>query len=501
MATSKNKTVHPRGAGVLLPISSLPSNYGIGTLGAESYNFIDFLHSAGQKYWQVLPVGPTSYGDSPYQSFSAFAGNPYFIDLDLLIEEGLLTKREVTSIKWQDSCTAVDYDKLFQNRFVILEKAFQNSHHADTESYQSFCEANESWLEDYSLFMALKFYFKTKPWTEWPKEIKERQPEAIQRYTAWLQEEVDFWKFCQYKFYEQWDKMLAYAHEQQVQIIGDLPIYVAMDSADVWANPHQFQLDAQLRPKKVAGVPPDDFSADGQLWGNPLYDWHAMEQDGFAWWKKRMTYASRLYDFIRIDHFIGIIRYFAIPAEDTTAVNGVYKDGPGKKLTDAINSVVDHNCIIAEDLGVVVDAVVKLREQNDYPGMKIMQFGFNGDPDNDHFPENYTENTIVYGGTHDNETILGYFQGQSEWVQNYTIKYLGVKTVEQIPWGMVKNAYHGIARTVIFQAQDLLCLGNEARMNFPSTLGENWRWRLRKNQMGKGLATRLRKLAEKEDRI
>ena len=214
-----------------------------------------------------------------------------------------------------------------------------------------------------------------------------------------------------------------------------------------------------------------------------------------------MTYASRLYDFIRIDHFIGIIRYFAIPAEDTTAVNGVYKDGPGKKLTDAINSVVDHNCIIAEDLGVVVDAVVKLREQNDYPGMKIMQFGFNGDPDNDHFPENYTENTIVYGGTHDNETILGYFQGQSEWVQNYTMKYLGVKTVEQIPWGMVRNAYHGIARTVIFQAQDLLRLGNEARMNFPSTLGENWRWRLRKNQMGKGLATRLRKLAEKEDRI
>lgn len=501
MRTAKDKKIHERGAGILLPISSLPSDYGIGTLGAEAFRFIDFLKSAGQKYWQVLPVGPTSYGDSPYQSFSAFAGNPYFIDLDLLIAEGLLTKREVSRVKWQDNCTTVDYDRLFQNRFQVLQTAFRNSNHQESEAYQNFCETNMGWLENYSLYMALKTYFKNQEWSLWPKDIKQREPEAMQRYGELLKKEIDFWKFCQYKFYAQWDAMLAYAHENGVRIIGDIPIYLAMDSADVWANPHLFQLDKKLRPKKVAGVPPDDFSADGQLWGNPLYDWKAMEADGFAWWKKRMTYASRLYDFIRIDHFIGIVRYFAIPAGDPTAVNGIYKKGPGKKLTDAINSVIDSSRIIAEDLGVVVDSVVKLRNQNDYPGMKIMQFGFNGDPNNDHFPENYTENTIVYGGTHDNETIFGFFQNQNEWVQNYTMEYLGVKQIKQIPWGMVKKAYSGVARTVIFQAQDLLCLDNDARMNFPSTLGGNWRWRLRKNQMGKGLAARLYKLAEKNDRL
>lgn len=501
MGSAKERKIHERGAGVLLHISSLPSNYGIGTMGAEAYRFIDFLKSAGQKYWQVLPVGPTSYGDSPYQSYSAFAGNPYFIDLDLLIEEGLLTKRDVTKYKWQEDCTHVNYGMIYNGRFDVLRKAFSNSKHQETESYKIFCETNVGWLENYSLFMALKTYFKYKSWQEWPKDIKMREQEAMQRYSDLLKEEINFWKFCQYKFYAQWDAMLTYAHDNGIRVIGDIPIYLAMDSADVWVNPHLFQLDKKLAPKKVAGVPPDDFSADGQLWGNPLYDWKAMEADGFAWWKKRMRYASRLYDFIRIDHFIGVVRYFAIPAKDETARNGIYRKGPGKKLTDAINSVIDSSRIIAEDLGVVVDAVVKLRNQNDYPGMKIMQFGFNGDPNNDHFPENYTENTIVYGGTHDNETILGFFQNQNEWVQNYTMNYLGVKELKQIPWGMLKKAYSGVGRTVIFQAQDLLCLENDARMNFPSTMGMNWQWRLRKNQMGKGLAARMKKLAEKENRI
>lgn len=500
MRSVKEKKIHERGAGVLLHISSLPSNYGIGTMGVEAYRFIDFLKSAGQKYWQVLPVGPTSYGDSPYQSYSAFAGNPYFIDLDMLIEEGLLIKRDVTKYKWQDDCIHVNYELIYNGRFHVLRKAFANSKHRETESYKIFCETNVGWLANYSFFMALKTYFKYKSWSEWPKDIKMREPEAMQRYEELLKEEIDFWSFCQYKFYSQWDAMLAYAHDNGIRIIGDIPIYLAMDSADVWANPHLFQLDKKLAPKKVAGVPPDDFSADGQLWGNPLYDWKAMEADGFAWWKKRMRYASRLYDFIRIDHFIGIIRYFSIPAKDTTAVNGIYKKGPGKKLTDAINSVIDSSRIIAEDLGVVVDAVVKLRNQNDYPGMKIMQFGFNGDPNNDHFPENYTENTIVYGGTHDNETILGYFKNQNDWVKNYTMQYLGVEEVDQIPWAMLKKAYSGVGRTVIFQAQDLLGLDNDARMNFPSTMGMNWRWRLRKKQMGKGLAAKMQKLVVKENR-
>lgn len=501
MHTTKNTYERIRGAGVLLPISSLPSNYGIGTLGKEAYHFIDFLEAAGQRYWQVLPVGPTSYGDSPYQSFSAFAGNPYYIDLEQLIAEGLLTEKDVKAVKWQESCLQVDYARIFHNRFSVLKKAFAASNHRKTQAYQNFCEANDSWLEEYSFFMALKKEFNDQSWTLWPKEVQRREPGTLAKYREKLKTEIAFQKFCQYVFYAQWDALLDYAHQKGIAVIGDLPIYVAMDSADVWTNPEQFQLDKQLHPKKVAGVPPDDFSADGQLWGNPLYDWKAMEADGFTWWKKRMTYAARLYDMIRIDHFIGIVRYFAIPAKDTTAVNGSYKKGPGKKLTDAINSVVDKNRIIAEDLGVVVEEVVKLREKNGYPGMKIMQFGFDGNPKNEHFPENYQKNMVIYGGTHDNETILGYFTNQNDWVQNYTKDYLGVKEVKQIPWAMVKKGYESIADLVIFQAQDLLCLGNEARMNYPSTVGGNWQWRLRKGQMGSTLAKKLRKLAEKTGRI
>lgn len=501
MQAVNRKKTEQRGAGILLPISSLPSDYGIGTLGKAAFQFVDFLKEAGQTYWQVLPVGPTGYGDSPYQSFSAFAGNPYFIDLDLLIEEGLLKKRDVTSVQWQEQCTAVDYGRIYNGRFPVLRKAFSNSQHEATEEFQMFCKENSNWLEDYCLFMALKNHFLNQEWLRWDDAIKRREAAAIEQYKEELREEIGFWRFCQYKFYSQWKALLTYAHANGIQIIGDLPIYVALDSADVWANPEQFQLDKKLRPKKVAGVPPDDFCADGQLWGNPLYDWKAMEQDGFAWWKQRMCCAAKLYDLIRIDHFIGIVRYFSIPAKDTTARNGIYKKGPGKKLTDAINSVVDSSRIIAEDLGLVVDAVVKLRNKNGYPGMKVMQFGFDGNPANDHFPENYSENTIVYGGTHDNEMILGYFSNQNEWIQNYTMQYLGVKSVDQIPWGMVKKAYTGIGKTVIFQAQDLLCLDNTARMNFPSSTAGNWQWRLRKKQMGKGLASKLRKLAEKTDRI
>ena len=501
MQGKEKQPVHERGAGVLLHISSLPSNYGIGTMGEQAYKFIDFLKSAGQKYWQVLPVGPTGYGDSPYQSYSAFAGNPYLIDLDLLIGEGLLKKRDVTSIQWFDDPTKVDYGKIYENRFPILRKAFRNSRHQETEEYKTFCKENEEWLFNYSFFMALKGHFNHQGWQDWPKDIKTRKPQAMEQYRELLKEEIEFWSFCQFKFWQQWSAMLRYAHENGIRIIGDLPIYVAPDSVDVWANPKQFLLDRNLCPKKIAGVPPDDFCADGQLWGNPLYDWKKMEQDGFTWWKQRMQHAASLFDLIRIDHFIGIVRYFAIPAGEPTAVNGSYKRGPGQKLTDAINSVVDKSRIIAEDLGVVVNSVVKLRKYNDYPGMKVMQFGFNGDPKNEHFPENYTENNIVYGGTHDNETILGFFENQNEWVQNYTMKYLKVKTIKQIPWAMVKKAYQSVSRTVIFQAQDLLGLENDARMNFPSTMGENWRWRLKKNQMGKTLAKRMLALAEKEQRI
>jgi len=481
----KSQTLE-RGAGILLPITSLPSPYGIGTFGKAAYEFVDFLKSAGQKYWQVLPMGPTSYGDSPYQSFSAFAGNPYFIDLEMLMEEGLLEQWDAEKLFWGDREDSVSYEDIYRNRFRVLKKAFAHSGHRETEEFRAFQEAQAYWLEDYSLYMACKGQFESESWLLWDEDIRFRKEEALARYRELLKEEIDFWNFCQYHFFRQWKKLKAYAKEKGIQIIGDIPIYAALDSADVWSHPGLFQLDEEnLLPKFIAGVPPDAFSDTGQLWGNPLYDWDAMEKDDFTWWRRRIAASRGLYDALRIDHFIGITRYYAVPGGAKDSRTGSYQPGPGTKLTDVINEEAGEMKIIAEDLGTVTPEVRKLLKENGYPGMKVLAFGFDGDPSNEHLPHNYrTSNCVAYGGTHDNETLTGLFCDKSDEVLTYLFELLGTRNRDDIVEGLFRQAYGSIADVVIFQAQDVLGLDNSARMNFPSTLGDNWKWRLKKGQMG-----------------
>lgn len=479
MAKKKNKNELERGAGILLPISSLPSPYGIGTFGAEGYKFVDMLVQARQKYWQVLPLGPTSYGDSPYQSFSAFAGNPYFIDLDYLVEEQLLTHDEINEYDWGDNPSYVDYEKLFKSRFLVLRKAFSKSTHKRTKKYAEFCEENSYWLDDYSLYMSLKEYFNSVEWLLWDEDIRFREEKAVEYYKKKLKKDIDFWKFCQFKFFEQWSKLKAYANKKGVQIIGDIPLYVALDSSDVWVNGDLFELDQKRQPINVAGVPPDQFSASGQRWGNPLYDWKAMEADGFTWWRERMKSSAALYDVIRIDHFIGIVRYFSIPSEYETAEKGVYRKGPGKKLTNVIDEAVGDAKIIAEDLGIVVPEVIRLLKQTGYPGMKILSFAFDSGPNNEYLPHNYTNtNQVVYGGTHDNETLVGYFKKQTEEEIRYAYEYQNVDNIWDLCTSIIRTAYASPSNVAIFQIQDILLLDNSSRMNTPSTLGGNWQWRL-----------------------
>lgn len=486
-----------RGAGILLPISSLPTEYGIGTLGADAYEFVDLLAEAGQKYWQVLPVGPTSFGDSPYQSFSAFAGNPYFIDLQMLMDEGLLKKEEAEAYFFGDNPIDVDYKALFDSRFLVLKKAFQASKHKNEKAYKTFVKNNTFWLEDYSLYMALKFYFDNHEWLLWEEDIRFRQPAALKKYKSILEDEVDFWKFCQYKFFEQWGKLKKYANEKGIRMIGDIPLYVSMDSADVWVHGRLFELDERKNPIHVAGVPPDCFSEDGQRWGNPLYNWKAMEEEGFLWWEERMKASARLYDVIRIDHFIGIVRYYSIPADCDTAKVGKWRRGPGSKLTNVIKAAVGQSDIIAEDLGIVVPSVRRLINRTGWPGMKILEFAFDGGTDNDHLPHNFkTSNLIIYGGTHDNETLVGFLGSKKKKELQFVKRYLHIKKKKEIPAALIRLAYASVACTAIFQMQDLLELDNRARMNLPSTVGNNWRWRMLPGQFTKAHAKRLRKLVE-----
>lgn len=496
MMNEKKDRALKRGAGLLLPISSLPSPYGIGTLGKEAYKFVDYLVEAGQKYWQVLPVGPTSYGDSPYQSFSAFAGNPYFIDLDYLVEEGLITKAQIKKFPWGDNAEYIDYATVYGSRFQILRMAFNNSTYAETQEYAQFEKDNEYWLDDYSLYMAVKFKFDNQEWSKWDYDIKARQPEAIDRYKEELKDDIAFWKFCQFKFFEQWNKLRVYANESGIEIIGDIPIYVAMDSADVWAHKDLFELDEDFEQINVAGVPPDAFSEDGQLWGNPLYNWTRMEECDFEWWKQRMASNSKIYDYIRIDHFIGVVNYYSIEAGCENAKEGVWRQGPGKKLTDAIDSAIGDAKIIAEDLGIVSPAVRELLAEIGYPGMNIIEFAFDGGPTNSHLPHNYKPNSLVYGGTHDNETVVGYFSSRSAADLKYAYKYLGVTKKSEIPAAVLRAAYASVAAIAIFQVQDILELGNEARMNTPSTVGDNWKWRMLKGSLTKKKAKELKELAE-----
>lgn len=483
-----------RGAGILMPVSSLPSKYGIGTLGKAAYDFVDDLVRAGQKYWQVLPIGPTSFGDSPYQSFSTYAGNPYFIDLDLLIEEGLLQRQEVEMIRWYEKEDQVSYELLWEYRYSVLKAAFERSDHEKTKEYRDFMEREKDWISSYSLYMACKEHFGNREWLSWKKDIRDRKMEVLISYQVMLEKEIRFWEFVQYKFWQQWDRLHAYANEKGIQIIGDIPIYVALDSADVWVHPEQFLLDENHEPTVVAGCPPDAFSDEGQKWGNPIYDWERMEREDFAWWKKRIRAAARCYDVIRIDHFIGIVRYYKIPVNES-AKKGSFAWGPGLKLLKALDESIGEAKIIAEDLGVLVPEVGEVLQKSGYPGMKVLEFAFDGKRENPYLPHNYPKNCVVYGGTHDNDTLEGYYDMLSKENRAYAMAYCQVKRKKKLTDAIIRIGYASVANTVIFQMQDILKKNNNARMNYPSTIGTNWRWRMKLHEFTTKKQKRLAKLA------
>ena len=491
-----------RGAGILLPISSLPSPYGIGSLGKEAYEFVDRLKEAGQRYWQVLPIGPTSFGDSPYQSFSAFAGNPYFIDFDILIHEGLLTQEEVDAYSWYDQPDDIDYARLYRQRFEVLRKAYGRSKHEASRQYAEFLTENENWLPDYALYMAVKADHENKEWLNWEEPVLKREETALRKCREQLHDEIGFYMFLQFKFDEQWKTLKSYANRHGISLIGDIPIYVALDSADVWANTEQFQLDQDLQPVCVAGCPPDAFSDYGQKWGNPLYDWDRMEQDGFSWWKNRIRKSASLYDVIRIDHFIGVVRYYNIPA-DGEPKNGFYLEGPGKKLVDAIDSARGNAKVIAEDLGVVVPEVQKLVKESGYPGMKVLQFAFSGG-DSEYLPHNHVKNSVVYPGTHDNTTLTDWWEnGASEKEKAAAAAYLhltGVKPTakelaairtDDVRIALLRAALGSVADRAIIPMYDWLGLGEEAHLNTPGKLGGNWTWRAAEGFDAEPLASRI----------
>lgn len=532
-------TKFERNAGILMPVSSLPSPYGIGTFGKDAYDFVTFVKECNHKYWQGLPLGPTTYGDSPYQSYSAFAGNPYFVDLDMLIEAGFLLKSEVISRDWGDGIVPVNvseddavngrfgtyrdgnigderyvsYEKIYNNRFDILRIAYNRFKAACAESkkklakglplykqFDNFVKDNADWLEDYALFMALKSHFNNVSWGEWETDIKFRKPEAMSRYEEQLSDDIGYWKFIQFEFYLQWNALKQYANSNGIEIIGDIPIYMGYDSVDVWANQGEFQLDENLTPIKVAGVPPDAFSDAGQKWGNPLYDYDKMEANGFSWWRKRMAASAKLYDVIRIDHFIGIVKYYTIPADMPDARQGEYRQGPGQKLLDVINESIGDKKIIAEDLGVEVPEVAKILKENGYPGMKVLEFAFGGDRKNPHLPYNYTQNLVCYGGTHDNETLLGFFEDRGDWELGYAYDYLDTRDKGRMVDQVFRAAYSSVAVLTVFAVQDILKLGNWARMNLPSSMGNNWKWRMQKGQLGQHELECMRYLASVFDR-
>lgn len=484
-----------RSCGVLLHITSLPSPYGIGSLGAQAEQFIGWLKSAGQKYWQVLPIGPTGYGDSPYQSFSTFAGNPLLIDLDALAEKGLIPKERLREANHGGDPAAVDYEKVTKTKMALLREAF--GRFSPDAAYAAFTEREAEWLEDYALFMAIKEENGLVSWTEWSDELRRREESALSAARERLKKETDFWKFLQFIFYGQWERLKSCANQNGIRIIGDIPIYVSPDSADVWANPKLFQTDENLNPTAVAGVPPDYFSETGQLWGNPLYDWDRMKKDGYAWWNGRIEKASALYDVVRIDHFRAFDTYWAVPYGESTAVNGEWKQGPGMDLWNALKEKHPDVSIIAEDLGDIFDSVKELLKASGFPGMRVLQFGFNPESsDNDHLPHRYPENAVVYTGTHDNSTVVGWYKSADPRARAMCRRYLKPRPFEKLHKAFLRALYASSAALAVVPLQDVLGLDDRARVNIPSTLGGNWKWRAKPNQINERSAAYLRELAK-----
>lgn len=481
-----------RSSGILMPVFSLPSPYGIGTLGKAAYDFVDFLSDANQSWWQMLPLGPTGYGNSPYTSFSTFAGNPLLIDLDMLIEDGLLEKSDVQGLDFGKDPSGVDYDKVEETHLKLLRKAVSNVGKEEDREFFDFRSRNLSWLSDYALYMALKDHFKGEVWMDWEdEEIRLHRPEAVARYAEMLKDDVFFHEYVQYLFYKQWDSLRKYANEARIGIIGDIPIYVALDSADVWADPRQFQLDEKNCPKEVSGVPPDYFSEEGQLWGNPLYNWDFMKSDGFGWWIRRIEGAQRLYDIIRIDHFRGFESYWAVPYGEKTARNGHWVKGPGMDLVGVLKNWFWNIQFIAEDLGFLTDEVRNLLRDSGFPGMKILQFAFDSREPSNYLPHTYDENCVCYIGTHDNTTVMAWKEETRPEDLAFAKRYLGLNEEEGLVWGLVRGGMCSPASLFIAQLQDYLELGIKARMNVPGTVGENWQWRMTKGALTEELTERI----------
>ena len=499
-----------RESGVLLPIFSLPSRFGIGCFSKEAYQFVDQLEKAGQSRWQILPLGPTGYGDSPYQSFSTFAGNPYFIDLETLVEEGLLTEAECTQADFGEHEDKIDYEKLYRQRFIVLKKAFvrfeeneKSQKGKKEQGFEKFVQENREWLEDYCLYMAIKDSLGGISWIEWPKEVRDREEQALKRAEFELAEAIRFYRFQQYEFDKQWKRLHQYANEHGVRIIGDIPIYVAFDSADTWANPKLFQFDENNLPTGVAGCPPDGFSATGQLWGNPLYRWEYHRKTGYAWWMKRIAYSFQLYDAVRIDHFRGFDEYYAIPYGEKTAVNGTWMPGPGIEFFRMVEEKLGHLDIIAEDLGFLTDTVLKLLSDTGFPGMKVVQFAFDSREAANYLPHTYTQNCVVYTGTHDNTTTRDWYHTVSKECRDFAKEYLCKPALDEdlLAWDFIAMAMGSVADLCIIPLQDYLCLGAEARINTPSTLGGNWVWRMKKEQLDETLVQKIYKVTKLYGRL
>ena len=482
-----------RESGILMHISSLPGPYGIGTMGKHAYRFVDFLESAGQSYWQILPLTPTGYGDSPYQSCSTFAGNHYLIDLDLLIEQGLLKEDEVKHITWSYRSDKVDFGTQYNNRLAVLRIAY--TRFTQQEELDAFCRENALWLPDFALFMALKDRNGGKPWYQWEDALKFREPETVWNIRKELKEEIRFYCFVQFLFFRQWSALRSYAHKNGVRIIGDVPIYVPYDSVDVWSNPELFQLDAQMNPTDVAGCPPDAFSDDGQLWGNPLYRWDVIAKDGFNWWIRRLAAAGELYDIVRLDHFRGFEAYWAVPYGDATARNGRWIKGPGMDFVSAVKNNLPHVSLIAEDLGFLTQEVLDLRDESGYPGMKVLEFAFDSREPSEYLPHTYTTNSVCYVGTHDNMTMRQWFDTAEKDAVQYASEYMCLNEKEGLVWGTIRTAMSSVSEQCVVQMQDYLDLGGNARMNFPGTCdGTNWTWRAENGVFTDDLAAKIRKL-------
>ncbi|MGN1266436.1 MAG: 4-alpha-glucanotransferase [Dorea sp.] len=495
-----------RTAGILLPITSLPSKYGIGGFSKKAYEFVDWLKEAGQCNWQILPLVPTSYGDSPYQSFSTYAGNPYLIDLDELIAEGVLTEEEVAAEDFGSDPSDIDYEKIYISYYKLLRMAYERSNISRNWEYNQFVEENAWWLKDYALFMAVKGRFGGKAWTEWAEDIRLRYGYSVEYYQRELYFDIEFQQYMQYVFFKQWNALKQYANDNGINIIGDIPIYVAMDSADVWANPELFQLDENNVPTAVAGCPPDGFSATGQLWGNPLYRWDYHRNTGFGWWMGRLAHAFRMYDIVRIDHFRGFDEYYTIPYGETSAINGAWKNGPGIEIFWKMFEVLGEHKVIAEDLGYVTDSVRRLVKESEFPGMKVFEFAFDSRDTgsaNDYLPHNYAENSVAYTGTHDNETLTGWFASISDEERSMARKYVCDETTpdDQIYWRFICEVMKSHSHMCIVPMQDYLGLDNTARTNKPSTVGTNWRWRVTEEQLSDKLKKDIREITRRYGRL